>query len=76
MVKRWRLNIPLQVVGWGITLVRAVCLYLLLGVIVWHLGEVHWSVWALYWFTAAVALAAWALYSLLDVDGDGAEGVG
>lgn len=70
----FRFNIPLQTLGWGVTLARAMCLYLLLGVIVWHLGSVHWTVWALYWATAALALMAWALYSLLDVDGDGAEG--
>jgi hypothetical protein len=73
-MQRFRFNIPLQALGWGVTLARAMCLYLLLGVIVWHLAPMHWSVWALYWCTAALALLAWALYSLLDVDGDGAEG--
>lgn len=71
-LRRWRLSIPLQYLGWAITLARALCLYLLLAVMVWHLHP-HWLVWALYWWTAGLALAAWALYSLLDVDGDGAE---
>ena len=75
-MKRWRLNIPLQFLGWGLTLARAMCLYLLLAIIVWHLGDVHWTVWAVYWFTALLALGSWALYTLLDVDGDGAEGMG
>jgi hypothetical protein len=75
-VRRFRLSIPLQFVGWCVTLVRAFSLYLLLAVIVWHLGPVHWSVWAVYWLAALMSLLAWGLYSLLDVDGDGAEGVG
>lgn len=73
-MKRHRLSIPLQFVGWGVTLARALGLYLLLGVIVWHLAP-HWSVWLLYWCTAALALVAWVLYSLFDVDGDGVEGI-
>lgn len=74
-MKRFRLNIPLQFAGWGVVVLHAVCLYLLLAVLLWHQG-VHWSVWLLYWAAAALALCRWVLYTLLDVDGDGAEGMG
>ena len=71
----WRLNIPMQYLGWAITFVRAMSLYSLLGVMLWHIDP-HWLVWALYWWTAIAAFISWVLYVLLDVDGDGAEGGG
>ena len=74
-MKRWRLNIPLQFLGWGIVLSHSVCLYLLIAVILWQ-HDLHWSAWLLYWITGALAVIRWTLYTLFDVDGDGAEGSG
>lgn len=78
-MSRWRFHIPLQAVGIVVTLARAVLVYVLVGMLAWKIDDMsalHWTVWLTYWSAMGLNIFCWALYTLLDVDGDGAEGLG
>lgn len=72
---KFRLNVPLQFVGHGLSFLRAVAWCVLLVTIMRRI-ETDWIDWAVLWAVVVLNIVCWALYSLFDVDGDGAEGLG
>lgn len=70
----FRLNVPLQILGWFLTAGKAAGTWIVLYILMRVTGPHNFETWLAFAGSAALTFVCWVLYTVLDIDGDGADG--